>query len=92
MSLGVCREGERELACTSNGGGVIMVIGRERPTVRSMNLRTKDRERRGEGEEEPSGLGKEGSAESEGTERKRGVSLALGEGYFLSFREKTRLF
>jgi hypothetical protein len=59
-----------------------MVIGRERPTVRSMNLRTKDREKRGEGEEEPSGLGKEGIVEREGAERKRGVSLALGRGTF----------
>jgi len=38
-----------------------MVIGRERPTVRSTNLRTKYREK--EREREPSGLGKEGSAE-----------------------------
>jgi hypothetical protein len=63
MSLGVYR-GERErerVGITSNGGGVIMVIGRERPTVRSTNLRTKYREK--EREREPSGLGKEGSDE-----------------------------
>ena len=33
------RERERELVCTSNGGGVIMVIGGETWTVGSMNLR-----------------------------------------------------
>lgn len=80
-------ERERELVCTSNGGGVIMVIGREKATVRSTNLRTKDSEKE-------RGRGRAKRAWQGGNCRRKGMREKgeFREGYFLSFREKMRLF
>ena len=82
------RERERELVCTSNGGGVIMVIGGERRTVRSMNLGTRWREKQWVSVRRKAKRAwqRRDCAEREWLREK------TREGYFVSFRGNRRVF
>ena len=89
------RDRERELVCTSNGGGVIMVIGGETWTVGSMNLMSEwlsDEKKEKKIKAKRAWRREEGLCRERERERERKGFGSFGEGRVVVFQGNPRVF